>query len=84
MAKIINLCPNCGKPFDTDTIISKPFTREQVNLFRDWFDTVQDLNRDYLEYKDYELAEVLYEMLGMRVPNSIKENLPALDNESRL
>lgn len=53
------------------------FTSEEVALFREWFDAVQDLNAGYLEKKDYILAERLYRQLGMRVPNSIKEHLPA-------
>jgi hypothetical protein len=49
------------------------FTKEEVDLFRQWFDNEQALNRKYLEQSDYKLAKKLYEKLGMRVPSSIIE-----------
>lgn len=49
------------------------FKREDLDLFRQWFDSVQDVNQVFLEPKDYELAARLYKALGLRVPNSIKE-----------
>lgn len=48
----------------------------EMNLFRQWFDSVQDLNPKRLLAEDYVLAAKLYERLGMRVPNSIADNLP--------
>ncbi|QTL95519.1 hypothetical protein [Aeromonas jandaei] len=51
------------------------FTREQVELFREWFDAVQDLNPAYLKKGDYALGKELYERLGLRVPNSISTNI---------
>ncbi|WP_270692886.1 MULTISPECIES: hypothetical protein [unclassified Aeromonas] len=50
------------------------FTKEQVELFREWFDAVQDLNPAYLNKGDYALGKELYERLGLRVPNSISTN----------
>ena len=47
-----------------------------ANLYRQWFDAVQDTNPGYLEPADYVAAVALYALLGMRVPNSIKEKLP--------
>ena len=59
-----------------NTILShQKFTEEQLNLIREWFDSVQDINPDYLEPKDYALAKIIYEQLNMRVPSSILENL---------
>jgi hypothetical protein len=43
------------------------FTREQMELMRQWFNAVEDLNPLYLEKQDYELAKTLYDALGMRV-----------------
>jgi hypothetical protein len=51
------------------------FSPVEVDLFRQWFDAVQDLNPDYLEKKDYQLAEKLYTVLYLQVPNSIKEKV---------
>lgn len=45
--------------------------RETLDLYRQWFDAVQDVNPAYLERKDYVLAKALYEQLGMRVDHSI-------------
>ena len=47
------------------------FTVDELELFREWFDVVQDVSPAYLEQKDYALAKKLYEHLGRRVPNSI-------------
>lgn len=49
--------------------------RDEIETCRQWFDAVQDLNSGYLEAKDYKLAASLYDILGMRVPNSIKANI---------
>lgn len=45
--------------------------REKLNLYRQWFNAVQDLHPAYLEYADYALAKEIYERLGARVPHSI-------------
>ena len=46
-------------------------SEDDLHLFRQWFDSVQDVNPQYLEAKDYALAKKLYEHLGWRVPHSI-------------
>lgn len=51
-------------------------TIEEIELTRQWFDAVQDMNPKYLETPDYVLAKRLYEIKGMRVPNSITEKVP--------
>jgi hypothetical protein len=51
-------------------------TQEELDLTRQWFNAVQDLNPKYLEPADYVLAKRIYEALGMRVPSSITENVP--------
>lgn len=45
----------------------------QLNLCRQWFNAVQDLNPAYLTPADYQLAREIYEQLGMRVPQSVVE-----------
>lgn len=44
---------------------------EDAERYRQWFETVQDLNGAYLNDSDYKLAASLYKSLGMRVPNSV-------------
>lgn len=51
------------------------YTSEELDLFRQWFDSVQDVNPNYLDQKDYELAKKVYENLGMRVPESVLKKL---------
>lgn len=42
-----------------------------ANMYRQWFNAVQDLNPKYLEAADYQAAKKLLEYLGMRVPRSV-------------
>lgn len=51
-------------------------TNDELNLCRQWFDAVQDLNPQYLEPSDFVLAKKIYEQLGMRVPDSINSKAP--------
>ena len=53
--------------------VDLPLTPEELDLCRQWFDSIQDTNAEYLEPSDYLLAEKLYRQLNMRVPNSISE-----------
>ena len=46
-------------------------TAEELELVRQWFNAVQDLNPHYLEPPDYGLARKIYQRLGIRVPSSI-------------
>ena len=48
-------------------------TAEQLELCRQWFDMVEDMNPAYLNARDYKLAQLLYERLGMRVPHRIAD-----------
>jgi hypothetical protein len=41
-------------------------TNEELDLARQWFDAVQDMNPAYLEQKDRDLAQKIYAQLGMR------------------
>lgn len=50
----------------------QPLTDAELELCRQWFDNVQDMNAVFLEKADYLLAEKLYQHLGMRVTSSIK------------
>lgn len=46
-------------------------SRDDFDLCRQWFDSVQDTNGGYLNKVDYVLAAKLYQHMGMRVPSSI-------------
>jgi hypothetical protein len=49
------------------------FTAEEIDLLRQWFNCVQDLNPRYLAKNDFVLASKIYENLYLRVPDSIIE-----------
>lgn len=42
-------------------------TDEELHLVRQWFESVEDTNRVFLEQTDYALAIKIYENLGMKV-----------------
>jgi len=46
-------------------------TETELEICRQWFNNVQDVNGGYLTPADYLLAEKLYTRLGMRIPSSI-------------
>lgn len=46
-------------------------TKAEVDLFRQWFDTIQDVNPKYLGLSDYLLAKKVHRALGQKVPTSI-------------
>jgi len=50
-------------------------TNEELELCRQWFNSVQDRNPDYLTGDDYTLAIKIYEKLGIRVSNSIRDSI---------
>jgi len=47
---------------------------KEAHLVREWFDSVQDLSPDYLEPRDYKLAEKVYKAVEMRVPHNVQTN----------
>lgn len=47
-------------------------TPEEVNLARQWFNSVHDVSPSYLEPRDYALAVRLYEAMGLRVPRDVE------------
>jgi hypothetical protein len=57
-------------------------TDENLELVRQWFDAVQDMNPAYLEPADYALAKAIYEHLGMRAPSSIEAGLGAKETKN--
>lgn len=55
--------------------MSLTLDNRELNLIRQWFDSVQDVNPNFLEIKDYNLASKIYINLGIRVPKSIMQQL---------
>lgn len=51
--------------------VREPLTLEELELCRQWFNSVQDTNGGYVGNADYVLAEKLYGILKIRCPNSI-------------
>lgn len=47
--------------------------QRDADLYRQWFNAVQDLSPAYLEPADYIAAKALYERLNLRMPSSIRE-----------
>lgn len=50
-------------------------SKEDLNLIRQWFNSVQDVIPTYLEPDDYRLAHKVYLALDMKVPNSVIKEL---------
>ena len=61
------------------------FTREEIDLFRQWFDAVEDTQNPaapYLEDADYALAGRVAEILGTRAPKRRKARPAHLRNRA--
>jgi len=48
-------------------------TLDELDLIRQWFNALQDLDDGYLEIDDFELARKIHDHIGIRTPNSIKK-----------
>lgn len=55
-------------------------SREDVDLLRQWFNAVFDLNQDYLEAKDHDLGRRIHEFLDVRVSNAMKTAASSVNN----
>ena len=64
--------------------VGEVFTDDDINICREWFGWVQDNNPNYLEKKDFILAEKMYNFIGFRVPNSIKEGIEGVPKEDTI
>ena len=49
------------------------FTAFEMNLMREWFNTVQDLNPKYLSREDALLAIKIHDALGARVSSDLHQ-----------
>jgi len=50
-----------------------PLTDDELDVCRQWFNSIKDTNGGYLTGHDYALAEKLHMHLGLRVPDSVKQ-----------
>jgi len=66
--------------FSTNTKIP---TTEELNLIREWFDSLVDVNPAYLESKDYVLARGIFNMLGKEFPHRYQDELDRLKKIGR-
>ena len=57
-----------------DTRETRSFTVEDLDLMRQWFLAIYDVNPVFLEYKDYELGIRLIKACGDRVSNKMIED----------
>ncbi|MFN1515295.1 hypothetical protein [Vibrio owensii] len=48
-------------------------SKKELDLIRQWFNSIQDVNPQFLAQDDYLLAKKIYEQLNVKVPNSIME-----------
>jgi hypothetical protein len=53
-----------------------PLTDDELDVCRQWFNSIKDTNGGYLTGHDYALAEKLHMHLGLRVPDSVKQATP--------
>lgn len=51
-------------------------TRDELDLCRQWFNSVFDVNPQYLGAPDFQLAAKLHGALGLRLANSVRDRLP--------
>lgn len=63
---------SCVPLQDVPTAVTSVLNPRALDVFRQWFDALQDCNPAYLTQSDYLLARNLYKELGMRVPDSIE------------
>jgi len=56
---------------DMQETIAISVTHGDVELIRQWFDSVQDINPGYLDTADFVLAKRIYELTDMRTPHSV-------------
>lgn len=47
---------------------ARAFTKAEVDLFRQWFNAIQDLDGGFLEDADYALAAKVAEFLALKPP----------------
>lgn len=55
-------------------------SEDELELVRQWFNAVEDMNPKFLELKDYALAKKVLVELGARVPNSMLEKMEKLSS----
>lgn len=69
LLSLVNYVRCDGDDYNRDEI---GFTVEDVDLFRQWFESVQDVSPDYLHVRDYDLAVRVYESIGRKVSLTVQ------------
>jgi len=64
-------CPVCNDSLVVPVI--EKFNESELAILVQWFNSLQDVNEQYLDIFDYALSEKIYRLLGIRVPKKIKE-----------
>jgi predicted kinase len=49
-------------------LASRTFTNEEMDLIRQWFNATEDAAPKYLEQRDYDLADKVCDVLGIKRP----------------
>jgi hypothetical protein len=62
-----------ASPAAPTQVETQALSKEEVDVCRQWFDALQDVHGGYLNPLDYTLASKLYQMVGLRVPDSIAQ-----------
>lgn len=57
------------------------FSKKELGLFREWFDCIIDVHKDYLELKDWELGKKVTIMDGKPVSRFNQNMIDQLSNE---
>lgn len=56
------------------------FSEGELELFRQWFNALEDLSPKFLDGKDYLLAKKVLDELGVRAPKSMLEKMEKLSS----
>ncbi len=57
---------------DTSPQPARALTDEEIDRCRQWFESIQDTNKGFLNWHDCVLAVKLYSTIGMRIPDGLK------------
>lgn len=68
-----HLANHAHAPSQAESKIAFGLNVADLNLVRQWYDSMVDTNPAYAEHADHELAVRVYQGLGMRVPHSLRD-----------
>lgn len=50
-------------------------SKSELGLFLQWFESLQDVNPNFLKLEDYKVAKEIYKTLGLRIPHSVYKGI---------